>query len=45
SSYKKPISAFTIRHILKKVGLSARIPHYKPAMIEAHCQAHFKWAR
>jgi len=41
---KKPISAFTICSTLKKVGLNAHIPHHKPAMTEAHCQARFKWA-
>ena len=40
----KPISAVTIRRNLKKVGLSACIPHHKPALTEAHCQARLKWA-
>ncbi|CAG8722377.1 13053_t:CDS:1, partial [Funneliformis mosseae] len=39
---KKTISAFTIRHTSKKVGLSARIPHHKPAMTEAYCQTRLK---
>jgi len=41
---KKPISAFTICRTLKKVRLSACIPHHKPAITEVHCQAHLKWA-
>ena len=44
SSSKQPISAFTIRRNLKKVGLSARIPRRKPAMTEAHRQARLEWA-
>ncbi|CAI2202107.1 3623_t:CDS:1, partial [Funneliformis geosporum] len=45
SRLKTPISAFTIRRTLKKVGLSARIPCHKPAMTEAHCQICLEWAR
>jgi transposase len=41
---KRPISSFTIRQNLKKVGLSARIPRRKPAMTEAHRQARLEWA-
>ncbi|CAI2181263.1 16167_t:CDS:2 [Funneliformis geosporum] len=43
--FKNPISAFTIRRTLKKVGLSARIPHHKLAMTEAYCQIRLEWAR
>ncbi|CAI2171479.1 14215_t:CDS:1, partial [Funneliformis geosporum] len=38
SRLKNPISAFTIRRTFKKVGLSAHISYYKPAITEAHCQ-------
>ncbi len=42
---KKPISAFTICHTLKKVRLNTCIPCHKPTMTEAHCQARLKWTR
>ncbi|GBC03520.1 hypothetical protein RclHR1_05170010 [Rhizophagus clarus] len=41
---KQPISCNTIRRNLKKVGLTACIPHRKPAMTEAHYQAQLEWA-
>ncbi|GES76349.1 IS630 family transposase [Rhizophagus clarus] len=41
---KQPISVCTIRRNLKKVGFHACIPRHKPAMTEAHRQAHLEWA-
>ncbi len=41
---KQPISAITICCNLKKVGLSACIPHKKPAMTKTHRQARLEWA-
>ncbi|GBC38862.2 IS630 family transposase [Rhizophagus irregularis DAOM 181602=DAOM 197198] len=41
---KQSISHSTIRRNLKKVGLTACVPRHKPAMTEAHRQAHLKWA-
>ncbi|CAB5146213.1 unnamed protein product [Rhizophagus irregularis] len=38
------ISAITRCRNLKKVGLSACIPHKKPAMTETHRQARLEWA-
>ncbi|CAB4411794.1 unnamed protein product [Rhizophagus irregularis] len=30
--------------VKENIGLTACVPHHKPAMTEAHCQAHLEWA-
>ncbi|CAG8725489.1 329_t:CDS:1, partial [Funneliformis mosseae] len=39
---KKTIFAFTIHRTLKKVKLSAHIPHHKSAITEVYCQTRLK---